>query len=70
MKNRPLQVQFFTSLGSMPIMILLSYLSVEYNDQSHDLISLFLFVINGLSFNFQSLFAFTLMSYISPVTYR
>lgn len=68
-KFTPLQVQFFTSLGSMPIMILLSYLSVEYNDQSHDLISLFLYVINGLSFNFQSLFAFTLMSYISPVTY-
>ena len=31
--------------------------------------TLILYLINGVSFNCQSLLAFTLMSYISPVTY-
>lgn len=68
-KFTPLEVQFFTSLGSVVALVPISYFTVDFSDQSYDLTSLFLYVLNGLSFNFQSFLAFVLMSYISPVTY-
>lgn len=68
-KLTPLQVQFITSCGSVIALIPICYFNVEMNSNTFDFSSLFLFLLNGLSFNFQSILAFTLMSYISPVTY-
>jgi solute carrier family 35 protein E2 len=66
----PLEVQFFTSLGSVIAMLPICYFTVEFTDQNYEISSLLLYLLNGISFNCQSLLAFTLMSYISPVTYR
>ena len=68
-KYSPLEVQFFTSLGSVVALIPICYFSVDFSSQSYNFLSLVLFILNGISFNCQSLLAFTLMSYISPVTY-
>ena len=68
-KYSPLEVQFFTSLGSVVALIPICYFSVDFSSQSYNFLSLVLFILNGISFNCQSLLAFTLMSFISPVTY-
>lgn len=68
-KFTPLQVQFFTSFGSVIALVPVCYFTVEFNEENFDLSGLFLYFFNGFSFNCQSILAFTLMSYISPVTY-
>lgn len=67
---RPLEVQFFSSATSVVILVPICYLTVDMSQETFGLINIFLFIINGVSFHMQTLLAFTLMSYISPVTYR
>ncbi|CAF0717269.1 unnamed protein product [Brachionus calyciflorus] len=68
-KFSPLEVQFFSSTASVLVLIPICYFSVTFTAQTFGFVSIVLFLINGLSFHAQTLLAFTLMSYISPVTY-
>lgn len=68
-KFTPLEVQFFTSFGSVIALVPICYFTVEFDSLNVQFFSVFLYILNGISFNCQSLLAFTLMSYISPVTY-
>lgn len=68
-KFTPLEVQFFSSATSVIILVPLCYFTVDVAQESFGPINLVLFVVNGISFHMQTLLAFTLMSYISPVTY-
>ena len=68
-KFTPLEVQFFTSFGSVIALVPICYFTVEFESQNYQFFSVILYILNGISFNCQSLLAFTLMSYISPVTY-
>lgn len=62
----PAQLQFYTSLASMIIQIPTAWILVENLD-----FHLFpWFVLNGVFFHFQSITAYVLMDYISPVTHR
>lgn len=69
---RPAELQYYTSLASIIIQIPASLVLVDikyvmYNTSLHLLL---MFIINGLFFHFQSITAYVLMDYISPVTYR
>jgi solute carrier family 35, member E2 len=72
-KNRSLEVQFFTSLGSLLVLIPSSAFMIDLSAQSEYLFTfkiLLSLIINGICFHLQTLLAFTLMSFISPVTHR
>jgi hypothetical protein len=66
---RPLEVQFFSSASSVMVLVPTCYFTVTFNEQNMGFFSLLCIIINGVSFHLQTLLAFTLMSYISPVTY-
>lgn len=68
-KFTPLEVQFFSSVTSVVILVPMCLLTVDLSLEGFGFVNLFLFIINGVSFHMQTLLAFTLMSYISPVTY-
>ncbi|GFQ91662.1 solute carrier family 35 member E2B [Trichonephila clavata] len=67
----PPELQFYTSLASIcvqvPTLILMVDLSLVPMNFTYQMI--LLFVINGVSFHFQSLTEYSLLSYISPVTH-
>jgi len=70
-KFTPLEVQFFTSFASVIVLVPASFFLVDFS-QFYEVLSFRLVCIsllNALFFHAQSLFAFTLMSYISPVTH-
>lgn len=69
---RPAELQYYTSLASIIIQIPASLVLVDikyamYNTNLHLLL---MFILNGVFFHFQSITAYVLMDYISPVTYR
>lgn len=67
-KYTPAELQFYTSLASVLVQIPATMLLVEVRvapDSRH----LFYLILNGLFFHFQSITAYVLMDYISPVTH-
>ncbi|KAF4525280.1 hypothetical protein B566_EDAN009363 [Ephemera danica] len=70
-KYTPAELQFYTSMASVVVQIPASMLLVDLqqvsNETDHTL--LFAFLLNGLFFHFQSITAYVLMDYISPVTH-
>ncbi len=68
----PLELLLFTSFVSSLVLIPITL----YTNDINQLIESFtgslgvLYVLNGIIYHMQTFFAFTLMSYISPVTYR
>lgn len=69
---RPAELQFYTSLASIVVQIPVSILLVDLPTLEHSLsFNLFAaFLLNGVFFHFQSITAYVLMDYISPVTHR
>lgn len=69
---RPAELQFYTSLASIVVQIPVSVLLVDLPTLEHSLsFKLFAaFLLNGVFFHFQSITAYVLMDYISPVTHR
>ena len=63
---------FYTSLASIVVQIPVSILLVDLPTLEHSLsFKLFAaFLLNGVFFHFQSITAYVLMDYISPVTHR
>lgn len=68
---RPAELQFYTSLASVVVQIPASMWLVDISTSERPEMShVFYFVLNGLFFHFQSITAYVLMDYISPVTHR
>ncbi|XP_025411619.1 solute carrier family 35 member E2 [Sipha flava] len=70
-KYTPAELQYYTSLASIIIQIPASLVLVDikFAINNTSLYILFLFILNGIFFHFQSITAYVLMDYISPVTY-
>ncbi|XP_072758053.1 solute carrier family 35 member E2A [Anoplolepis gracilipes] len=70
-KYTPAELQFYTSLASIVVQIPVSILLVDLPTLEHSLsFKLFAaFLLNGVFFHFQSITAYVLMDYISPVTH-
>ncbi|XP_050535909.1 solute carrier family 35 member E2A-like [Daktulosphaira vitifoliae] len=70
-KYTPAELQYYTSLASIVIQIPVSLVLVDLKYAFHNtsLHLLFMFILNGLFFHFQSITAYVLMDYINPVTY-
>ncbi|XP_012280925.1 solute carrier family 35 member E2-like [Orussus abietinus] len=70
-KYTPAELQFYTSLASVVVQIPVSLLLVDLPTFQHSLsFKLFsAFLLNGVFFHFQSITAYVLMDYISPVTH-
>ncbi|OAD57781.1 Solute carrier family 35 member E2B [Eufriesea mexicana] len=67
----PAELQFYTSLASIVVQIPVLILFVDLPTLEHSLsFKLFMaFLLNGVFFHFQSITAYVLMNYISPVTH-
>ncbi|KAK1128877.1 hypothetical protein K0M31_020015 [Melipona bicolor] len=67
----PAELQFYTSLASIVVQIPVLILFVDLPTLEHSLsFKLFTaFLLNGVFFHFQSITAYVLMNYISPVTH-
>ncbi|KAH3826921.1 solute carrier family 35 member E2A-like [Dreissena polymorpha] len=67
----PAELQFFTSISSVIVQIPASVFMIDFLNVKNtmDVTMLTMFVFNGVSFHFQSLSAYVLMGYISPVTH-
>ncbi|XP_065163807.1 solute carrier family 35 member E2A-like [Atheta coriaria] len=69
-KYTPAELQFYTSLASIVIQIPATLLLVDISVAHRlDVKMLFYFTLNGVFFHFQSITAYVLMDYISPVTH-
>ncbi|KAJ3655324.1 hypothetical protein Zmor_014459 [Zophobas morio] len=69
-KYTPAELQFYTSIASVVIQIPATLLLVDiHHSKSFDFNILFYFMLNGIFFHFQSITAYVLMDYISPVTH-
>ncbi|KAF7405545.1 hypothetical protein HZH66_004451 [Vespula vulgaris] len=70
-KYTPAELQFYTSLASVVVQIPVSILLVDLPALEHSLsFKIFAaFLLNGVFFHFQSITAYVLMDYISPVTH-
>lgn len=70
-KYTPAELQFYTSLASVVVQIPMSILLVDLKEVNHrpDIWLLLMFMLNGIFFHFQSITAYVLMDYISPVTH-
>ncbi|XP_014209480.1 solute carrier family 35 member E2-like [Copidosoma floridanum] len=70
-KYSPAELQFYTSLASVVVQIPVSILLVDLPTLQHSFDSHLLstFALNGIFFHFQSITAYVLMDYISPVTH-
>ncbi|KAL8587350.1 hypothetical protein ACOMHN_045597 [Nucella lapillus] len=69
---RPAELQFYTSIASVGVQIPACFLMLNLDKVQGklDLTMLFFYLCNGLFFHFQSISAYVLMDYISPVTHR
>lgn len=69
---RPAELQFYTSMAALVVLIPGSLFLVDFRSVlAHmDLHLLSALLFNGLLFHFQSITAYVLMDYISPVTHR
>ncbi|XP_046741272.1 solute carrier family 35 member E2A-like [Diprion similis] len=70
-KYTPAELQFYTSLASVVVQIPVSIMLVDLPALQHALSARLLsaFLLNGIFFHFQSITAYVLMDYISPVTH-
>ncbi|XP_033223534.1 solute carrier family 35 member E2A-like [Belonocnema kinseyi] len=70
-KYTPAELQFYTSLASVVVQIPASILLVDIPalENTFSLRLFSAFVLNGIFFHFQSITAYVLMDYISPVTH-
>ncbi|XP_045471579.1 solute carrier family 35 member E2A-like [Harmonia axyridis] len=69
-KYTPAELQFYTSLASIIVQIPASLLLVDlHNTEDVTFSTTFYYVLNGVFFHFQSITAYVLMDYISPVTH-
>ncbi|KAI4466286.1 solute carrier family 35 [Holotrichia oblita] len=69
-KYTPAELQFYTSLASVVVQIPASMWLVDISHAERPEIKHILyFILNGLFFHFQSITAYVLMDYISPVTH-
>lgn len=69
---RPAELQFYTSMASVVVQIPASVFFVDIQRAANTLTltQVFAFILNGIFFHFQSITAYVLMDYISPVTHR
>ncbi|CAG0889872.1 unnamed protein product [Cyprideis torosa] len=65
----PAELQFYTSVASLVIQIPLAFILVDWDFFSLSLTLFFSYVLNGFFFHCQSITAYVLMDYISPVTH-
>ncbi|XP_049944589.1 solute carrier family 35 member E2A-like isoform X1 [Schistocerca serialis cubense] len=70
-KYTPAELQFYTSVASVAVQVPASLFLVDFSGvrRSTDLGLFVSFVLNGVFFHFQSITAYVLMDYISPVTH-
>ncbi|KAK4879767.1 hypothetical protein RN001_007913 [Aquatica leii] len=69
-KYTPAELQFYTSIASIIVQIPASIMLVDMHHTDKPDVKLVLcFVLNGLFFHFQSITAYVLMDYISPVAH-
>ncbi|GJQ67303.1 hypothetical protein Trydic_g8203 [Trypoxylus dichotomus] len=69
-KYTPAELQFYTSLASVVVQIPASMWLVDIsNIERPEIKHILYFTLNGLFFHFQSITAYVLMDYISPVTH-
>ncbi|XP_034944969.1 solute carrier family 35 member E2A-like [Chelonus insularis] len=70
-KYTPAELQFYTSLASIVVQIPVSLVFVDLHTLQHSfsIKPLLAFLLNGIFFHFQSITAYVLMDYISPVTH-
>ncbi|BFZ23817.1 hypothetical protein BsWGS_26856 [Bradybaena similaris] len=70
-KYTPAELQFYTSIASIVVQFPACFIMMDM-DKVHrtlDITLLFSLLLNGVLFHFQSITAYVLMDYISPVTY-
>ena len=69
---RPAELQFFTSISSIVVQIPACFIMIDfdYAKKTLDVTMLTALILNGVFFHFQSISAYVLMGYISPVTHR
>lgn len=67
----PAELQFFTSISSIVVQIPACFVMIdfEYAKQTLDITMFTALILNGVFFHFQSISAYVLMGYISPVTH-
>lgn len=67
----PAELQFFTSISSIVVQIPACFVMIdfEYAKKTLDVTMLTALILNGVFFHFQSISAYVLMGYISPVTH-
>ncbi|XP_060587514.1 solute carrier family 35 member E2A-like [Ruditapes philippinarum] len=67
----PAELQFFTSISSVIVQIPACFFMIDfpYAKQTLDMTMLTALILNGVFFHFQSISAYVLMGYISPVTH-
>jgi len=65
----PAELQFYTSMSSMLVQIPVSILLVDMSAVKGNWWLISAFILNGIFFHFQSISAYVLMDYISPVTH-
>ena len=69
-KLNPAELQFYTSVASLAVTIPTAVLLMDWSKVVHTDTTMFLcLVINGVFFHFQTISAYVLMDYISPVTH-
>nr|CAD7442413.1 unnamed protein product [Timema bartmani] len=70
-KYTPAELQFYTSIASVVVQIPASLFLVDLSSvhKTTDSTLFLAFVLNGIFFHFQSITAYVLMDYISPVTH-
>ncbi|KAJ8958860.1 hypothetical protein NQ318_019627 [Aromia moschata] len=69
-KYTPAELQFYTSVASIIVQIPATLLLVDItSSEKLGYRMIFCFVLNGIFFHFQSITAYVLMDYISPVTH-
>ncbi|XP_030761373.1 solute carrier family 35 member E2B-like [Sitophilus oryzae] len=68
-KYNPAELQFYTSVASIVIQVPATLFLTELNLSNISYNVVLFFVLNGVFFHFQSITAYVLMDYISPVTH-
>lgn len=66
----PAELQFYTSVASIIVQIPTTLLLVDLNISTVSTRLISCIILNGVFFHFQSITAYVLMDYISPVTHR
>ena len=70
--GRPAELQFYTSVASVGVVVPSAFLMMDMDRvrSTLDLTMAVMLLANGIFFHFQTISAYVLMDYISPVTHR